>query len=309
MRFFDLHCDTLYRLEEEKGNIYTNNFDVSIEKSEKYNPYIGCFAVWVPEKLEKEHAFNFFNRCKDTLELQYKMYGNKFRLCKSKEDLEDILVSKKPGVILTIENSSALDGNLDNVKYRNECGVKIVTLTWNGKNDTGDGSGIKDAKGITNFGKKLVRELEKYNIIVDISHASDKLFDDVCSIAHKPFIATHSNSRSVCNHRRNLTDEQFNCIKIKGGIVGITFCSEFLNDSRLATFDDILRHVDYFLAMSGEDVLSIGSDFDGATLGKNMHGLGFVEDLYEYFLIKNYKESLLDKIFFSNAFNFIKGFY
>ena len=309
MRFFDLHCDTLYRLEEEKGNIYKNNFDVSIKEAEKYSPYIGCFAVWVPEELQKEDALKFFKSCRDTLELQYKTYRNKFRLCKSKEDLEDTLVSNIPGVLLTIENSSALNGNLENVEYISECGVKAITLTWNGKNDVGDGSGVMHAKGITNFGKKLVNKLEKYNIIVDISHASDQLFYDVCSIANRPFIATHSNSRAVCNHRRNLTDEQFNCIKIKGGIVGITFCSEFLNDSRLATFDDILKHVEHFLSMSGEDVLSIGSDFDGAVLGKDMKTIGSVEDLYEYFLIKNYKESLLDKIFFSNAFNFIKGFY
>ena len=309
MRFFDLHCDTLYRMKMEKGNIYENNFHVSIKKSLNYKPYIGCFAAWIPDNLQGESAFNFFKSCKEILYLQENTYKDDFKLCRLGEDLENILNTQKRGIIFTIEGSSTLNGDLRNVSYISECGVKIVTLTWNGKTEAGDGADVLNAKGLTNFGKKLVKELERYNIIVDVSHASEKLFYDVFSIAQKPFIATHSNSKHVCNHRRNLTDDQFRCIKSKGGIVGITFCSKFLNNSGRASFEDILRHIEHFLSLGGENIVSIGSDFDGAEIASDLSGLNSIEELYEYFLIKNYKEDLLDKIFFSNAYNLLKRFY
>ena len=309
MRFFDLHCDTLYRMKMEKGNIYENNFHVSIKRSLNYKPYIGCFAAWIPDDLQGDSALNFFKSCKEVLYLQENIYKNDFKICRSREDLESVLDSKKQGIIFTVEGSRALNGDLRNVEYISKCGVKIVTLTWNGRTEAGDGAEVLNAGGLTNFGKKLVKELERYNIIIDISHASEKLFYDVFSIAQKPFIATHSNSKHICNHRRNLTDDQFKCIKDKGGIIGITFCGKFLNDSGQATFEDILRHIEYFLSLGGEDVVSIGSDFDGAEVAGDLNDLNSIKDLYEYFLIKNYKESLLDKIFFSNAYNLIKRFY
>jgi len=308
MRFFDLHCDTLYKLAFHCESILKNNFHVSLSRARKYEPYIGCFAIWIPDDLRGEKAFEFFNECKNKFEFEIENCGYAANGIKSASDLDEFAKTKKSGLILTLEGSSALMGDISKVRYIREAGVKIITLTWNGACEAGDGVNVENAAGITDFGKKLLKEMETYSIIADVSHASEKLFYDIYSLSTRPFIATHSNSKKICPHRRNLTDDQFNCIKGSGGIVGVTFCSEFLSNSSKAGFDDVLKHVEHFLSLGGENTLSIGSDFDGADVPDNLSGIECVENLYEYFLVKNYSEEILDKIFFSNAYSFIKNF-
>lgn len=309
MRFFDLHCDTLSKLVKNGGNIYKNNFDVSIEKTQKYDQYIGCFAVWISDDMRGKKAFDFFKLCKNRLEKEEDLYSKYFKICKSKEDLARIFYHKKSGVILCCEGSSCLGGDLSNLDFLKESSVKIMTLTWNNSCEAGDGVAVENSRGITFFGKKLLKKLEEYNIIVDVSHASEKLFYDVCDLAEKPIIASHSNCKNICKNKRNLSNEQFKSIVTMGGIVGITFCKDFLSNYDHVNYDDIFRNIEYFLSLSGENTLAIGSDFDGAKMPDNLNDVEYVENLYEYLLKKNYKENLLDKIFFSNAYNFIKKFY
>ncbi len=307
MRFFDLHCDTLYRSLIENQDLYENNFHVCIARAENYYPYIGCFAVWIPDDIREEKAITLFDTAAQKLHNQEFLHNEFFKVCNSFKDMQDIYKGdlNKKGIILTVEGGAVLGGDINRVKHLNSLGVKIMTLTWNGNCEIGDGAGIENSKGLTNFGRKVVQEMEKFGIIVDVSHASEKLFYDVDEIACVPFIATHSNSKTLCDHKRNLTDEQFAVIKKHGGIVGITFCSDFLTKKSNPSFDDILKHVEYFLSLGGENTVSIGSDFDGANIPAEMVGIESIEKLYEHFLIKNYNETLVDKIFFSNAYEFM----
>ena len=309
MRFFDLHCDTLYKMVAEKQGIYKNDFHVSLSKASEYNPYIGCFAVWIPDELRGNEAFKFLEKCVNKLFAEEKKLKGEFEICKTSKDLENVLIKGKKGVILTLEGSAALMGDISKVKFIHDIGVKIVTLTWNGSCEAGDGVGVSNARGLTQFGRELVSALEKSGIIIDISHASERLFYDVCHFSSKPFIATHSNSKSICNHRRNLSDDQFKIIRDLGGIVGVTFCDSFLKEAGDSSFDDILRHMDYFLSLDGKDTICIGSDFDGSNIPKMMYGIESMEALYEYFLKKNYKSEILDKIFFGNAYNFLSNLF
>ena len=164
---------------------------------------------------------------------------------------------------------------------------------------------MDNPKGLTKFGKNLVKKLEENDIIIDISHASEKLFYDVAEICEKPIVATHSNCKKVCGNPRNLTDEQIKIIKEKGGLIGLTFCKDFLSNSKDASMDDVLRHFEHFLLLSCEDNLAFGSDFDGADTPEEISSIDKIKNLYEYFLKKGYKENLLDKVFFSNAYNFV----
>jgi len=309
MRFFDLHCDTPYRMIKEKQGIYKNNFHVSLSKASIYKPYIGCFAVWISDNLRGKEAFEFFEKCVDNLflELEKEKLKDKIIICKTKKDLENVLIKGKLGAILTLEGSAALMGDISKVEEIFRKGVKIITLTWNGESEVGDGVGVSNAKGLTKFGRELINELERYKIIIDVSHASERLFYDVSSLSTRPFIATHSNSKSICSNKRNLSDDQFKIIKDLGGIVGITFCSSFLSESNKVQFEDIQNHIEYFLSLGGQDTLCIGSDFDGTDVP--MQGIESVENLYEYFLRKNYNSEVLDKIFFQNAYNFLSKFF
>ena len=299
MKFFDLHCDTLYRAYKEDKNIFKNDFHVSFEKSKRFKKYVQCFAAWIPDEYRGLNALNLFNGCISKLKSEPKKNG--FHIVKKSNDL-----SAERCAVVAVEGGAVLGGDIQKVKYLFENNVKMMTLTWNGKCEIGDGCGEISPKGITKFGKQVVKEMEAYGIIIDVSHASEKLFYDVAEIAEKPFVATHSNSYSVCPHKRNLKDSQFIEIKNRCGIVGITFCGEFLNQNKKAGFDDVLKHAEHFWELGGENIICFGSDFDGGEVPAELDSLEKVENLYEYFLKKNYKESLVQKLFFENAYEFMK---
>ncbi len=305
MRFFDLHCDTLYRILEENQNIYSNTFHVDISRTSKYKPYIGCHAIFIPDEYRGQNALDLFNRAYKQLCLQEEKFNKYIKVCKNSLDIKNINEDHiKQGIIFTVEGGAALAGNINNVKHLYNLGVKIMTLTWNGSCEIGDGVGVENSRGLSKFGASVIKEMENYGIIVDISHASEKLFYDVSQVASKPFIATHSNAKYICPHRRNLTDEQFKVIKSSGGIVGITFAKDFLSQKD-ASLTDIIKHIEHFLSLSGENTVSIGSDFDGTNMPKGIDGIESIYSLYEQMLKLNYNESLIDKIFYKNAYNFI----
>ena len=179
-----------------------------------------------------------------------------------------------------------------------------MTLTWNGSCEIGDGALVKHPSGLTEFGRQVVRNMEEYKMAVDISHASDPLFYEVAEMATRPLVASHSNSRAVCSHPRNLTDEQFGMIRDSGGLVGLNFYPAFLENSGEASYLSVLKHAEHFLSLGGEETLSIGSDFDGADMPNGIRGIQDIGILYEAFLKHGYKEDIVKAIFFENAYKF-----
>ena len=151
--------------------------------------------------------------------------------------------------------------------------------------------------------------MEDSGIIVDISHASQKLFYDVAENARRPFVASHSNAFSVTGHKRNLTDKQFEIIRKSGGIIGLNFHNAFLNDNPdNACVNDILRHAEHFLSLGGENTICFGSDFDGGTLPSDIKNSSVYAEILELMLKQGYKEALIEKIFYRNALNFFENF-
>ena len=305
MRIFDLHCDTLYRAFTEKKSIIKNDFEISVERGNRFDEWIQCMAVWIPDDVRGGSAERLVENCCSLLDSE---------LLKCRTENIDIAktdnvsnLKSKSNIILTIEGGAALNGKLENIERYRKLGVRAMTLTWNGHCEIGDGADVESPKGITDFGKNAVEEMERRGIVVDVSHASDKLFYDAAEIAKRPFIATHSNSRTVCGHRRNLTDEQFNIIKSSGGIVGINFHKYFLADSG-QSIKDIIRHTEYFLSLGGEDTIALGTDFDGGELSDDMNGIEDMHKIFNEFARLNYSDTLIDKLFFKNAFNFYQSF-
>ena len=185
-----------------------------------------------------------------------------------------------------------------------DAGVRMVTLTWNGPNALG--SGNDTSHGLTGFGRSCVGELERRGIIVDVSHLNDAGFKDVCATARRPFAASHSNARAVCGHPRNLADWQLRELADCGGIAGLNFCTQFLTD-RLAdpTRDDVLRHVDHVLETAGEDVLALGSDYDGCDVPSWLEPCDRIGALHEL-LACEFGRDIADKVFFRNARDFFE---
>lgn len=307
MNYFDLHCDTMVACEAQDKPLLSNNFHVNIEKAKHLDVYVQCFAVFVADSVPEESAFPFFKRVAQRLIKECEQNHGYLSLCQNQGDLEICKTEKKIGAVLTVENGLALSGELSNITEMAKLGVKMMTLTWNGDNKIGTGAGTSAKTGLTNFGRKALALMEEAGIIADISHASDWLFEDVASFSQKPIVASHSNARKICSHRRNLTDEQFKVICEKNGLVGLNFYRGFLREREdQANVYDILRHAEHFLSLGGEDVLAMGSDFDGAEMPNGVNGLESVEKLYELFLKENYNESLVKKIFFENAESFFK---
>lgn len=308
MQYFDLHCDSLYEAVTKGKSLSENDMHVSFQKGSGYAPWVQCMAVWIPDSMRGQAAFDFVERCAGRLGVM--LEGSPYEVIKigCKKDLEKVRRLGLRSVILTVEGGAALGGKLENVKKLAGMGVKMMTLTWNGRNELGGGALVKENAGITPFGIEAVAENERYGIINDVSHASDALFYDVVQYSKRPFAASHSNARAVCKHPRNLTDGQFLMIKDAGGIVGLNFSRGFLREDENAGTDDILKHAEHFLSLGGEDTVCIGSDFDGTDMPDGMDDITGIEPLYESFLRRNYKENLLQKIFFGNACNFFENF-
>ena len=214
MNLFDLHCDTLYRAYTEKSTLFNDEFHISFNKSKYIDKYIQCLAVWIPDEYRGESAEKLFSGCVGKLDEQIK--NTDIIKCVTRDDFESV---GKTGVVLTVESGAAIGGKLENIKKYADMGVKMMTLTWNGTNELGDGVGVEDSKGLSEFGRKAVKELERNKIILDISHASERLFYDVAETAESPLVASHSNAKKICSHKRNLSDSQFDIIKKSGGLV------------------------------------------------------------------------------------------
>lgn len=300
MQYFDLHCDTLYRAVTENSSLIDNDFHISLIQRKSFDRWTQCFAIWIPDDISVSEAVTLFED--GVLKLREEVKFSEFNLYTGKP------MTEKYNAIFTVEGGRIIGNDLQNIRMLADCNVKILTLTWNGDNQIACGAQTKNDVGLSTFGERAVKELENNGIIIDVSHLSDKSFFDVASIAVKPFIASHSNSRAVCNNKRNLTDDQFKIIKEKGGLVGLNFYRDFLNNNGTANMYDILKHCEHFLSLGGENTIAIGSDFDGADIPDDINGVITIPEIRECFLRHNYNETLINKLFWANASNFLETF-
>lgn len=306
MRVIDLHCDTLYKLSAQQIPLNDPSNEVQIVEQPEYHK-LQCYAIWLPDDLTSEQAERLFFKAAEDLRASCQTHS--ITLLRPGEPIREPFLGQPNTAYFTVENSAALNRKLDNVRRFASLGVRMMTLTWNAANAVGDGVEAPHPKGLTDFGKQVITEMERYGIVVDISHASQALFYDVASRAERPIVASHSNAYAVTPHPRNLTDEQFAYIKRSDGLVGLNFHNAFLNrEPEQACIEDILRHAEHFLSLGGEDVLCFGSDFDGGTLQREFRNSLVYDKILDCFLQHNYSDALIQKIFYENALNFFENF-
>ncbi len=195
---------------------------------------------------------------------QIAAFPEDLRLITRYEDISEACNEGKIGMLLSIEGGEALGGELGLLRNFHRLGVRAMGLTWNRRNELADG--VLDARskgGLSEFGAQVVAEMESLGMLVDVSHLSQAGFWDVDAIANRPYIASHSNARALCDHPRNLTDSQIGAIAARGGVIGINFCPEFLSEEGNATIEDVISHIDYIARLAGVEHVGLGSDFDG----------------------------------------------
>ncbi|MCQ2067069.1 MAG: membrane dipeptidase [Bacteroidaceae bacterium] len=167
-------------------------------------------------------------------------------------------------VVLGIENGYALGLDIGNVRHFAERGVSYITLCHNGDNDVCDSAkGNAEHNGLSEFGKSVIGEMNRYGIMIDLSHASEKSFYDALEFSRLPIICSHSSSRALCDHRRNLTDDQMKALAAAGGVAQVCLYSGFIRKDGEATIRDAVRHIVHMAEVMGTDHIGIGSDFDG----------------------------------------------
>lgn len=304
MFFFDLHCDTLTETNEKGRGLLNDGFQLSIDRLPGQK-WCQCFAVFIPDEIRGPAATAYFERNVRFFQAQLRLHVSRLQTVRSTSEIEAALEAGRIACMLTVENGSVLAGDMKNVRKLAQAGVKILTLTWNGENEIAGGQ--ESGEGISFFGRMAVAVLEQNGIIIDVSHLSDAGFDDLAKFAKRPFIATHSNSRAVHNHKRNLTDDQFMHIVVNGGLVGLNFYPKFVNGQDDYTFEELAEHINHFLALGGEDTIALGSDFDGASMPSWLAGVQDMPVLYER-MVHEFGQAQTDKIFGENAMAFLRRY-
>lgn len=214
----------------------------------------------------------------------------------------ELFANKRQGrksIMLGIENGLALEGDIANVEYFARRGIVYITLCHNGDNDICDSAkGCATHNGVSQFGEKVIAEMNRLGIMVDMSHAGEKSFYDALDISSKPIVCSHSSARSLCDHPRNLTDDQMRQLARKGGVAQITLYPGFLRTVGKASIEDALQHLDHAIDIMGIDHVGLGTDFDGDG------GVPGIADASE---IMNFTRSLLIRRFSADDIQRIMG--
>lgn len=303
--FADAHCDTVTVILDKNESLKSNSGHIDMERLKKAGCAMQYFAVWLDPKYEPHYAFDRFLDACDKFYSELSENQNDLYLIKNASDIDEN--SGKTGALLTIEGGGVIGNSMARLHAAYRLGVRCMTLTWNGRNYIADGAAEGDnAGGLSLFGRRVVREMNRLNMIIDVSHLSDKGFYDVASESAAPFAATHSNSRNVCGARRNLTDEQIRHIIKINGYIGLNFCSDFLRDGG-SYIGDIVRHAEHILSLGGENVLGFGADFDGVdNLPDGIDGVQNMNKVSDEFCKIGCNQELLNKLFYGNLFGFTK---
>lgn len=296
MRYFDLHCDTLTELGEQ--DLFSNS-TLHISLNRAPDTYLQCFAVFIPDSLRGDDAWEYYLKHRDIF-FRYSENGGIIRIT----DAETLAKAAEygKGGLLTVESGAVLGGKLSRIEKLRRDGVAMLTLTWNGENELGFGS--SENKGLTSFGKEAVKELENCGITVDVSHLSERGFADLCEISARPFVASHSNCDAVRKHRRNLKNWQVTEIVNRGGLIGVNIYSEFLSRKN-ADIKDIAKHISHLEKLNASYSICFGADFDGIhTMPKGISGIESVSYLRLQLEKLGVSEERLEKYFYGNAFDF-----
>lgn len=305
----DLHCDTLTdwdytstgnpdTLDDPKRVLTLSSIPEDVHWAQFY-------AVFIPDEVRGQAAIDYYETNRDSFYRQMGQFNDRVMPCRTAADMKAAWLTGKTAAFLTVENGSALVGDLKRVKLLADDGVRAITLVWNGENELG--SGHSTDHGLSDFGKAVVPELENQGIIVDISHLNDSGFADLLKVATKPFMATHSNARAVCSHKRNLTDDMIREMINRDCLIGLNYFVKFIkDDGQVESLDDLYHHVEHFFALGAEKNLALGSDFDGAVLPECLRTPADAAGLYQYFISRGLSQDQAEGIMYKNAETFFQ---
>lgn len=310
MKLVDLHCDTILRLTEagEGAGLRQNRFSVDVGKLRRGGVAAQFFALFVDLAKTKTPL----ETCLGMLDRFYREIGANAQDIAVATNYGELCANEAAGRIsafLTVEEGAVLQGKLANLRILHRLGVRLVTLTWNYPNEIGFPNAKVRCrkKGLTEFGREVVVEMNRLGMLIDVSHLSDGGFYDVAALSAKPFVASHSNARAVTGHARNLTDDMIRVLADKGGVTGLNFAKQFLGeDPEVSRLADMIRHIRHIRDVGGIDSVAVGTDFDGIRPRQEIADSGEMGKLADGLEADGFSTDEVEKIFYRNALRVIR---
>lgn len=300
--YFDSHCDTASLLTMKQGQLLKNDGHIDLERGQAYR-YAQFFAIFGIAEFAKKPYTQLFDETYSYLTQQLEQNADIVSFCRTAADARAANAAGKTAAFVTVEDANLLDCSIEGLERGHELGVKAVAITWNFKNAL-SGTNVT-GEGLTDLGRAFVRRMYDLGVIVDVSHISDAGFFDICDIASGPIVATHSNSRAVFGHQRNLTDDMYREIIRSGGTAGINLYADFIAED--ADIDSVLRHMEHFLDLGGEKCLSMGGDLDGCErLPRGMEGVQDIAKLYNE-AERRFGKALAEDVFYNNLMRVVES--
>jgi len=264
MNIIDLHCDALMKLQDGKGLLrFADAPELNTNKArlQQGKVKVQCFAIFLEPEIPSDRKFQAALEQIDYFYEEVLAKNPDMVHIKQWTDFDQLKLGQI-GAMLTLEGVDAIGNDLMKLRILYQLGVRSVGLTWNNANLAADGAGESRGGGLTMFGGEIVEFNNEHHVLTDVSHLSDRAFWDVMELAKYP-IASHSNSRTLCHHRRNLTDEQAKEMFSKGGLIHVVYNPPFVKEDGVATISDLVKHIDHFCNLGGVKQIGLGSDFDG----------------------------------------------
>ncbi|MHA1718526.1 MAG: dipeptidase [Promethearchaeota archaeon] len=301
----DGHTDAMLAIPRQKRSFAVRSEigHVDKERMREGNIKAALFAVFpaFTKRMIKKGVENWFEIVNNE--------ENELMQIKNYDDFEKSQAEGKIGAVLHFEGVGGFDKNLNSLHYYKNLGLRTMGITWSNKNKFGTGVsfiGKEKKRGLTEKGRELIHEAQSLGITIDVSHLNELSFWDVIEITEKPIIASHSDSRTICDHTRNLTDEQIKAIFEKHGTIGINMGMVFLNPNNPGKkdpemgFDVIKKHIDQIVACSDINTVAMGSDFDGIKTPNCMKDCAQYPRLFDYLAENGYSEQDIKKISHEN---------
>lgn len=322
MKFIDLHCDTLMKTMEKDSSIRLLENDrtsVDFKRMKEGGTLAQFFAVFLPSReMMLEYVGRvveddeYIGTLVDTLKGEIHENSDMIGLAGSYDDILSNHRKGRMSAILTIEDGRSVQGSLDKLKHYHDMGIRLISLTWNFENCFGypnsDDRNVME-KGLKSFGKEAIQYMNDLGMIIDVSHLSDGGFLDVARISRKPFVASHSNAREISPHKRNLTDQMIRILGEKGGVAGINFAPHFLQPdttTERSTVELMVRHLNHMKNVGGEDVVALGSDFDGIGGDLEVDSIEKMPMIFEALQKDGWSSGQIEKLAYRNTLRVIK---
>lgn len=289
MKIIDLHCDALMKLSDAKGKFSFKDsieLDVNLDKLKRGGVKVQAFAIFVSPSLPSSDQFQ------EVIAQIHYFYSEilekypEMRLIRSWDQISQ-LKEDEIGAFLTLEGVDPIGNDLKKLTLLYQLGVRSIGLTWNNGNLAADGVAEARGAGLSRFGREIVKWCNEHQLFVDVSHLHPTGFWDVMELAKYP-IASHSNAMTICEHRRNLTDDQIRAMIERDAMIHIVFCPPFVKKGGNATIIDVIYQINHIVALGGIKNIGFGSDFDG---------------------IESKVEALSDASMYPNLIEALKAFY